>query len=309
MKRPHMDRGTKNKFGKLVDNLVWNGQSEDDVSCLLEPHSESCQDYFSLCGQSPKRQASGASLSCLLSGPDGPLGGSGDVIVDGDGGDGGGLGSGSGGQQQLGPTKTVTFASGLPSPTCTANCGQICTGYWCMTEEERRGRQPAHYTDPASVSDKPTPTPTPTSTPELRFPCLFIRVYYRPYQQEDMKYMAVVQKYNRDGSNRSVFCKAFIEEGIWIANCNKNDPRFMFRFDMWAYGGWSEDGKGSVQYGDQVEEVRMPMQPEGTGPDDTWFSPYGQDGCPADEPDCERWVFLGVTDEDACREWVGVVWS
>ncbi|KAK3984234.1 hypothetical protein QBC44DRAFT_388976 [Cladorrhinum sp. PSN332] len=63
-------------------------------------------------------------------------------------GDGGGNGGNIGGQDQLGPSKTFTYLSGAPSPTCTSGCGTLCTDWWCRPD---RTGQPLHFTEPTRL--------------------------------------------------------------------------------------------------------------------------------------------------------------
>ncbi|KAM7218866.1 Peptidase S8/S53 domain containing protein [Rhypophila decipiens] len=155
-----------NKFGPLVLS-VWNGQLSKTVSCLVTPHAPGCPTIdFSdptpvgeLCSPNaiPRRGIleGRQALSCPLQPPpDGP-----------------GNGGGDGGGGDQGPTKTVTYSRGTPSPTCRANCGTLCTGYWCRPTQ--RG-QPPHFTDPANISTtrRPVDPPSPTVTQRPGFPDL-----------------------------------------------------------------------------------------------------------------------------------------
>jgi chitinase len=157
-----------NKLGRVVPT-VWNGQLDGTVSCLRTPDGPGCPEFDAhegstihdldntQCPASPvterrrhlgRRQSGG---SCPVT----PGGGAGSG---GDGGDDGGL------RDQLGPDKTVTYHSGTPSPTCTANCGTYCTDFWCRPD---RTGEPLHFTDPIHLPATAIPPiiPSTTTTP------------------------------------------------------------------------------------------------------------------------------------------------
>ena len=52
------------------------------------------------------------------------------------------------------PTKTVTLASGTPSPVCKSNCGKLCTGFYCNPQPT--GTPPGFF---------PVPHPSTTGLP------------------------------------------------------------------------------------------------------------------------------------------------
>lgn len=66
--------------------------------------------------------------------------------------------------------QTITYQSGTPSPTCTTNCGTLCTGYYC---EPNPTGTPPDFTDP--INSSPAVTRRPTDLPELPDPtkCAF----------------------------------------------------------------------------------------------------------------------------------------
>ncbi|KAM7195912.1 hypothetical protein V8F20_007277 [Naviculisporaceae sp. PSN 640] len=148
-----------NPFGPVVMS-IWNGQISDTVSCLVTPSAQGCptidlndrRPIGEICGQNAYPVKRGMlegrqGDSCpLIPRPGGPGNGGGQ--------DGGGAGRG--------PTKTVTYSRGTPSPTCRANCGILCTGYWCRPTP--RG-QPPHFTDPTNLL--PTGPSHPTNLPTL----------------------------------------------------------------------------------------------------------------------------------------------
>ncbi|KAK4118450.1 hypothetical protein N657DRAFT_373443 [Parathielavia appendiculata] len=164
-----------NKFSWLVPT-VWNGQLDDDTSCLLDPDAEGCpkidinrelkdisiHDLDNSCVTTPitkKRglqRAGGAAIARRQSGGSCP------VLPGEGGGDGGGGGSDDGGlDDQLGPSKTATYLSGTPSPTCMANCGTYCTDFWCRPD---RTGQPPHFTEPTRLPATTTTTVRPPVT-------------------------------------------------------------------------------------------------------------------------------------------------
>ncbi|KAK0736577.1 hypothetical protein B0T21DRAFT_411737 [Apiosordaria backusii] len=142
-------------YGKVV-NVVWNGQWDDNVECIFNPGEHCPPGDFRGClwsdsdgAPARKRQTSG---SCpYLPGNPGNGGGNPGPGNGGGGGDGGDVG----GQDQLGPSKTFTYNTGTPSPTCTSGCGTLCTDFWCRPD---RTGQPLHFTEPTRL---PTITPAP----------------------------------------------------------------------------------------------------------------------------------------------------
>ncbi|KAL2134442.1 hypothetical protein VTI74DRAFT_154 [Chaetomium olivicolor] len=152
-----------NRYGRVVAP-VWNGQLTDSVSCLVQMNAPGCPvinlndntPIGDICANNPitrkrgisdndddQAQQANQTLAIRQEGGNCPL----DP----------GLGGGNGGGQ--GPTRTITYASGTPSPTCTANCGTLCTGYWCRPASDRPS-QPPHFTDPTNLPPDPTELPT-----------------------------------------------------------------------------------------------------------------------------------------------------
>jgi len=65
-----------------------------------------------------------------------------------------------------GPTKTITWSSGTPSPTCKESCGKLCTGFYCVPKPTGT---PPDFTPPNNHPPEldPLPTPTENHPPEL----------------------------------------------------------------------------------------------------------------------------------------------
>ncbi|KAK4118504.1 hypothetical protein N657DRAFT_371335 [Parathielavia appendiculata] len=143
-----------NKFSWFVPT-VWKGQLDDDMSCLLDLDAEGCpeididrdldeisiNDLDNSCVAAPVTKRRGlqgpgeAARARRQSGGSCP-------VLPGDGGDGdGGSGNDGGLGDQLGPSKTATYLSGTPSPTCTANCGTYCTNFWCRPDRTQASRR------------------------------------------------------------------------------------------------------------------------------------------------------------------------
>ena len=136
-----------NDYGYLVET-VWNGQNDDDVSCLVHKDAPGCppldlndgDTVEELCELTPitkkrgfwgflsRRQQTGCVRNPGQGGGDG--------------------GSDGGVQDQLGPSKTFTYLSGTPSPTCTSGCGTLCTDWWCRPDQTG---QPLHFTEPTRL--------------------------------------------------------------------------------------------------------------------------------------------------------------
>lgn len=176
LRRPeaHEENGVKYSHGVQV---VWNGQIDDQTSCLLTPLDPRCPDIGPTapsiddsCSSQPitrrRRDQDGRILAKRQTGPscqwtpdqgggtpgNGGGGGNGNGSGGGDG-DGGGAGNGQAGDgKQLGPSKTITYSPGPPSPTCTSNCGTLCTDHWCRPDATG---QPPHFTDPANLPSGP----------------------------------------------------------------------------------------------------------------------------------------------------------
>lgn len=95
-----------------IKPIIWNAQVFDK-SCLLDrpfPGGDVCGDPLPL------------DLGTLSPAGGEPVQGNGD---------GSGYPSGHGpAGGQIGPT--ITYRSGIPSPTCTTKCGTLCTGYYCQ---------------------------------------------------------------------------------------------------------------------------------------------------------------------------------
>ena len=69
---------------------------------------------------------------------------------------GGSPGSGSGSGSGSGPAfpSFIPFATGAPSPTCTLECGTLCTGYFCRPNPTGT---PADQWDPNNAPPDPSP--------------------------------------------------------------------------------------------------------------------------------------------------------
>jgi len=137
-RRGYEDLSTGNRYGRIV-SPVWNGQRSDSVSCIMTPADPLCPQFQrgqfldGICRNEPVTKKRG--LFNRLSRrqevqvcPYRPGEGNGSS---GGGGSGSGSGSDNGGnvngQDQLGPSKTVTYSSGTPSPTCTSGYGKLYT--------------------------------------------------------------------------------------------------------------------------------------------------------------------------------------
>ncbi|KAK3898065.1 hypothetical protein C8A05DRAFT_38364 [Staphylotrichum tortipilum] len=145
-----------NKFSHLVPT-VWNGQLDGTLSCVLDGACSGTGIRKKRRGFLERRQSGDSCPLPLLPGEEAGAGG----------GDGSGNGNGDGTindgglNDQLGPTKTFTYSSGTPSPTCTANCGKYCTDFWCRPD---RTGQPDHFTEPTRISATAIPPSLPTGT-------------------------------------------------------------------------------------------------------------------------------------------------
>ncbi|KAK4176845.1 hypothetical protein QBC36DRAFT_378170 [Triangularia setosa] len=151
---------------------VWNGQSETDEQCFFGEIPEVCKDYDMESDDEDhdndhlEGDDGGGDNDCSGGDSDGDLDGSdggsdfdgrwakkrqtgGQCPVPGGPGIGGGDGGGVGGEGQLGPSKTFTYNTGTPSPTCTSGCGTLCTDFWCRPD---RTGQPLHFTEPTRLS-------------------------------------------------------------------------------------------------------------------------------------------------------------
>lgn len=125
--------------------FIWNGQVQGE-SCfknglITDADGEfKCPEDLRDCsalGDEQKRQ------SCMLPSP----------------GNSGGSGS-SGGDGGLTPSP-ITWQPGTPSPTCSSNCGSLCSGYYCKPNATGN---PPDYSDPKL---HPVSTPTQPSTPSV----------------------------------------------------------------------------------------------------------------------------------------------
>ncbi|KAK2013597.1 pectin lyase-like protein [Colletotrichum eremochloae] len=145
--------------------IVWNGQVEDE-NCLLEYHSEKAQEICGLymkgipddldmwdpvtvpdacdISETSDQHLAGRSLTCEAPG---------------------GSGDGSGGED----SGVFTWTEGAPSPTCTAGCGTLCRGYYCVPKPNG---MPPDYGDPATQTTPSSPTTSTrgTGVPTTRGP-------------------------------------------------------------------------------------------------------------------------------------------
>ncbi|KAI9150631.1 Chitotriosidase-1 [Paramyrothecium foliicola] len=146
----YQDRATQNSFGRRVP-FIWNGHlRKTDTSCLVDMTAPGCP-QIDISDKSPS-----GSCGTKKRGVDGDND-TDALVIRQNGGDScplepanpGGAGS-----------RVISFKSGMPSPTCTANCGTYCTDYWC---KPNRMGQPPHFTDPANVVTKPAVEPMPTN--------------------------------------------------------------------------------------------------------------------------------------------------
>jgi hypothetical protein len=65
---------------------------------------------------------------------------------------------------QVGPGGSITFIPGPPSPTCTAGCGTLCTGYFCRPDPSGKPADQWDPNDPRRPGDVET-DPNPTLPP------------------------------------------------------------------------------------------------------------------------------------------------
>lgn len=133
-------------------SFIWNGQIQGE-SCLKNGliadanGNYLCPEELRDCSvleDQRKRQ------SCMLPSP----------------GNSGGGGS-SGGDGGLRPSP-ITWQPGTPSPTCSSNCGSLCSGYYC---KQNPTGNPPDYSDPklhpVSTPTQPSTPSVPTSTPSV----------------------------------------------------------------------------------------------------------------------------------------------
>lgn len=127
--------------------VIWNGQGFDK-SCLLDrPFANDA-----ICGDVLPDD-----LNTLSPSGDESIAGNGDGSDYPDGQDDGPLGT------------TITYQAGTPSPTCTTNCGTLCTGYYCTPNHTEN---PSDFTDPINLSHLPTDLPTLTSPTSTTASCV-----------------------------------------------------------------------------------------------------------------------------------------
>lgn len=130
--------------------FAWNGQVKDK-SCLTngmladDDGNLLCPESLQVCDDSDKRKRQ----SCALPDPD-----------DGDDYD---AGSGSSGSDSGLRPSPITWQPGTPSPTCSSNCGSLCSGYWCKPNPTGN---PPDYSDPILHPVTSVPSHT-TSAPHL----------------------------------------------------------------------------------------------------------------------------------------------
>lgn len=138
-----------------IQYFAWNGQLKDK-SCFTNGMLTDADGNF-LCPEALRRCSDGGDKrkrqSCTFPDPD----------------DNDGSGS-SGGDSGLRPSP-ITWQPGTPSPTCSSNCGSLCSGYYCKPNPTGN---PPDYSDPklhpstTSAPSAPSPTteaPTATSKP------------------------------------------------------------------------------------------------------------------------------------------------
>lgn len=142
--------------------IIWNGQVFGK-SCLLDIDDESL--FKSNGGPCPDLPPPGELDSLPVNGGE-QVGGSGGSCPVGAGGLARRDGSGGCG---LG----ITYEPGPPGPTCTAQCGHLCTGYYCVPNPTGINPDFIDPQDPAATPTAPTsslPTPPPTSTTSVNCP-------------------------------------------------------------------------------------------------------------------------------------------